>query len=101
MQQFEDKDLECVECGAVFVFSAGEQELFAQRGYMNEPKRCPTCRESRRARRGVSNDSFRPQRQMYPAVCASCGQETEVPFEPRQGRPVYCNECYSQMRARR
>jgi CxxC-x17-CxxC domain-containing protein len=63
---------------------------------MNEPKRCPSCREARRSRR--SHDGRRTDRQMHPVVCAECGKETEVPFEPRQGRPVYCNECYAKIR---
>jgi len=96
MEEYQDKDIDCVECGAVFVFSAAEQELFAERGYMNEPKRCPTCREARRSRRSYGDR--RSDRQMHPVVCAECGKETEVPFEPRQGRPVYCNECYAKIR---
>ena len=96
MQQYQDKDLECVECGATFVFSASEQELFAERGYTNEPKRCPACREARRAQRGFGGS--RADRRMHSVVCATCGKETEVPFEPRQGRPVYCDECYAKMR---
>jgi CxxC-x17-CxxC domain-containing protein len=102
MQRYQDKQLTCVDCGATFVFTANEQQLFAERGYTNEPKRCLACRDSRRARRpagpaGGSN----PDRQMYPAVCASCGKETQVPFEPRQGRPVYCRDCYMKSRGQR
>lgn len=97
MEQYEDKNLTCVECGATFVFSASEQELFAMRGYTNEPKRCPACREARRSKRNSLGYGY--SRQMYPVVCATCGKETEVPFEPRQGRPVYCAECYAKMRA--
>jgi len=101
MQQYQDKDLTCAECGNAFTFSADEQELFAQRGYTNEPKRCLDCRNARKSNR----DSFGSrgggyQRQMYPAVCADCGKETEVPFEPRQGRPVYCRDCYASRRPR-
>jgi CxxC-x17-CxxC domain-containing protein len=96
MEQYQDKDIDCVECGAVFVFSASEQEMFAQRGYLNEPKRCPTCREARRARRSYGDR--RSDRQMHSVACAECGKDTEVPFEPRQGRPVYCNECYAKIR---
>jgi CxxC-x17-CxxC domain-containing protein len=33
-------------------------------------------------------------RQMYPAVCSECGRDTEVPFEPRSDKPVYCRECF-------
>jgi len=97
---FEDKTLQCADCGAPFTFTAKEQEFFASKGYTNEPKRCPTCRESRRAERGGSSMSRRPTR-MFPAVCAQCGKETEVPFEPREGRPVYCSDCYNKMRPSR
>jgi len=91
---FTDKILQCSDCGATFTFTVEEQEFFANRGYTNEPKRCPVCREARRAQRS-SFGGYRPQRQMYPAICAECGKECEVPFEPREGRPVYCSECYS------
>jgi CxxC-x17-CxxC domain-containing protein len=36
----------------------------------------------------------REPRQMHKAVCTGCGKETEVPFKPTEGRPVYCRECY-------
>ena len=94
---FEDKELQCTECGATFTFTASEQEFFQSKGYTNEPKRCSACRETRRARQ-YGNDGYRARRQMFPAVCAECGKETEVPFEPREGRPVYCSECYSKIK---
>ena len=90
---FEDKELQCSECGAAFTFSAGEQEFFQTKGYTNEPKRCPSCREARRAQRPEGEN--RPRRQMFPAVCAQCGKDTEVPFQPREDRPVYCSDCFS------
>lgn len=102
-----DKTLECVECGTSFTFSAAEQELFATRGYTNEPKRCPECREARKQRRGGmyhspyggrDSSGYQRQRAMYAAVCASCGKDTQVPFEPRDGRPVYCSDCYARVR---
>ena len=95
--KFEDKSLQCSDCGATFTFSASEQEFFASKGYTNEPKRCPSCRQARKAER-YGNDPNRPRRQMYPATCAECGKETEVPFEPREGRPVYCSDCYSKIK---
>jgi len=99
---YEDKSIQCVDCGTMFVFSADEQALFASKGYQNEPKRCVACRQARKARRDTSNGfGYRPVRQMYPVVCAQCGKETEVPFEPRQGRPVYCSECYNTIRNNR
>ncbi|MBE9513607.1 MAG: zinc-ribbon domain containing protein [Dehalococcoidia bacterium] len=94
---FADKNLQCAECGATFTFTAEEQEFYASKGYTNEPKRCPACREARRAQRD-SFGGYRTRRQMYPAVCAQCGKECEVPFEPREGRPVYCSDCYSKVR---
>jgi len=99
---FQDKSLRCSDCGATFTFSADEQEFFAAKGYTNEPKRCPSCRQSRKAARyGNSGYSSNPRRQMFPAVCAQCGKDTEVPFEPREGRPVYCSDCYSRVRVSR
>ena len=96
---FQEKSLTCAECGATFPFTAEEQEFFASKGYTNEPKRCPTCRQARKERQG--NGYTRSPRQMYPAVCAECGKNTEVPFEPRNGRPVYCRECYNKVTTRR
>ena len=90
---YTDKSLQCADCGAPFTFSAQDQEFFAQKGYTNEPKRCPTCREARKAERG-GGGGYSARRQMYPATCAQCGKTTEVPFEPRSGKPVYCSDCY-------
>jgi CxxC-x17-CxxC domain-containing protein len=97
---FVDKTITCSDCGATFTFSASEQELFAQRGYTNDPKRCETCRASRKAQGGGSSSSSygTSRRQMFPVVCAECGKQTEVPFEPRGGRPVYCRDCYGKTR---
>jgi CxxC-x17-CxxC domain-containing protein len=97
---FEDKTLNCIDCGAEFVFTAGEQEFHASRGFTNEPKRCPNCRRARKDSRdggggGGGGYSSGP-RQMYPAQCANCGRETEVPFQPRGDRPVYCRDCFQQ-----
>ena len=94
---FTEKTLECSECGASFTFTTEEQEFFANKGYTNEPKRCPSCREARRANRHDST-GYRSTRQMYPAVCAQCGKETEVPFKPSQDRAVYCSDCYNRVR---
>lgn len=93
---FEDKTLTCRDCAGEFVWTAGEQEFYASRGLENAPSRCPTCRANKR--RGGS--SAGGPRQMFPAVCAACGAETQVPFEPRQDRPVYCSTCFQQQRGR-
>lgn len=104
---FQDKSLQCSDCGTTFTFTTGEQEFFSSKGYTNEPKRCPECRQTRKSERyGRGNSSgsgsgYRSQRQMFPAVCAECNKETEVPFEPREGRPVYCSDCYSKTKQSR
>lgn len=92
---YTDRTLTCMECGKPFTFTAAEQEFFASKGYVNEPKRCRTCRESRRFRSGGSGGG----RQYFPAVCAQCGKETQVPFQPRGDRPVYCSDCFAQIRS--
>ena len=97
---FEDKSIQCSDCGTTFTFSVQEQELFQSRGYTNEPKRCPACRQARKSER-YGNDNYGSRRQMYPAVCAECGKDTEVPFEPRYDRPVYCSDCYRKIRPSR
>jgi CxxC-x17-CxxC domain-containing protein len=92
---FEDKSIVCSDCGATFIFSAEEQEFFASKGFVNEPKRCASCRQARKTGRyGNGGYSGGAPRQMFPAVCAECGQDTEVPFEPHQDKPVYCRNCY-------
>ena len=94
---FNDKGLNCKECGKDFQFTVGEQELFAQKGFTNEPGRCPECRAARKAKnpnQGVSGGFSRGPREMFPAVCATCGKETTVPFRPSGDKPVYCRECF-------
>jgi CxxC-x17-CxxC domain-containing protein len=98
---FEDKSIQCSDCGATFTFSVEEQELFQSRGYTNEPKRCPSCRQARKSERFGSDSYSRGPRQMFQVTCAECGKDTEVPFEPRTGRPVYCSDCYRKVRTDR
>ena len=88
---YEDKTLVCKDCGAEFVFTAGEQEFYAEKGFENEPQRCKSCRSARKA-------SAKGEREMFTATCASCGGEAKVPFKPREDRPVYCSECFAQMK---
>ncbi|MBI4296271.1 MAG: zinc-ribbon domain containing protein, partial [Chloroflexi bacterium] len=78
------------------------------RGYTNEPKRCPPCRQARKAQQNGNGSYGNPsygtrsygssQRQMFPARCAECGKDTQVPFQPRGDRPVYCSDCYRKVR---
>lgn len=94
---FQDKTLKCSDCGKDFTFSTAEQEIFQSRGYTNEPKRCLDCRDARRTSR-PGNDSYRAPRQMFRVTCSECGKDTEVPFEPRGDRPVYCGDCYRKIK---
>ena len=121
-----DRTLTCRDCGQAFTFTAGEQAFYQERGF-SDPQRCPTCRQARKAQRnsggydsggygggggGYSSGGYssgggygggggysNAPRQMYPAVCSSCGKETEVPFQPRNDKPVYCRECFQEQRA--
>jgi CxxC-x17-CxxC domain-containing protein len=107
---YQDRELTCKECGSVFVFTAGEQEFYSSRGFEHLPGRCPQCRAARKARQaesGYSNGGSyssgprRVAREMHPAVCSACGKDTEVPFVPRGDKPVYCSDCFAQVRGTR
>lgn len=93
----EDRTLTCRDCGSSFVFTAGEQQFHAERGFQNDPSRCGDCRQARRAaspRDARNSGGFGGERRMHPAVCAACGKSTEVPFQPSGDRPVYCSDCF-------
>lgn len=90
---YQDKTLSCRDCGTDFIFSASEQEFYAEKGFTNEPGRCPSCRAARK--QNFNRGGSRPQREMHTAVCAACGIETQVPFRPNGDRPVYCRDCFS------
>ena len=106
----QDKTLTCRDCSRDFVFTEGEQEFFAQKGFTNEPSRCPECRSARKSSRGGGGYSSggyssggggyeRREREMFPAVCAQCGKDTQVPFQPSGEKPVYCSDCFSARRS--
>ena len=108
---YTDQVLTCADCGIDFVFSASEQEFFAQKGFTSAPKRCSSCRAQRRATGGGSSYAAssgggynggggysRGPREMFDAVCARCGKDTQVPFRPTGARPVYCSDCFRLMR---
>jgi CxxC-x17-CxxC domain-containing protein len=101
---YTDKSLTCIDCGAEFTFSSGEQEHYAQLGFTNEPKRCGPCRAAKKASRGDDSDGARRRasgggaRETFTAVCAQCGKEARVPFQPRGDRPVYCSDCFGARR---
>ncbi|MEK7863439.1 MAG: zinc-ribbon domain containing protein [Chloroflexota bacterium] len=93
----QDKTLTCRDCGQEFIWTAGEQEFYASRGLQNPPSRCPSCRAARRASQGTGGGP----REMFTATCSNCGGEARVPFQPRGDKPVYCSNCFEQMRGAR
>jgi CxxC-x17-CxxC domain-containing protein len=103
VSQYTDKLLTCVDCEAEFVFSAGEQLFYADKGLRNEPKRCKDCKVKKNERIAANMQSYGtafPRERVEVSVrCALCAVETTVPFRPTQGRPVYCRDCFLKMRA--
>src|SRR6476661_7714307 len=107
---YNDKNLTCADCGQEFVFTASEQDFYSQRGF-TEPRRCPSCRASRKAARNAEGGGSsyssgggggggyeRGPREMFAATCSSCGKEAQVPFRPTSGKPVYCSDCFRSQR---
>ena len=102
---FQDKNAKCRDCGLEFIFSIAEQEAFAEKGHTNVPGRCPACRAVRKqsVNRDNNNNSNYSQnrRELHPAICSTCGQETSVPFVPSPNKPVYCRVCYQKTSSHR
>ena len=108
-----DRTLSCADCRQEFVFTASEQQFYADRQF-SEPRRCPSCRASRKASRGGGGSSSggysgggyssggggydRGPREMFSATCSSCGREAQVPFRPSGEKPVYCSDCFQSQR---
>lgn len=121
MSTYSDKALRCVTCGAEFVFTAGEQQFHASKGFTSEPRRCPACRQARRSNRSgaparaepttedggaggeggsaVATSLGEPSRRRFVGTCSACGGEAIVPFEPMGNRPILCSVCYDKIRA--
>ena len=96
-----DRTLTCVDCGVEFIHSAADQEYYVQKGFASDPKRCASCRASRRASRdagydvrdiggprGYERGDDRIAREYFAVICSSCGNQAQVPFKPRMDRPV-------------
>lgn len=89
--EFTDRTLKCIDCGAEFVFTAGEQLFFHDKQFTNDPKHCKQCK----AKRAKGDARVRPETRTR---CSECGEETTVPFRPTQGRPVLCRSCFQQQK---
>src|SRR3954452_13215462 len=55
---YADKTITCRDCGMYFAFTSGKQEFYAQKGFTNEPTRCPSCRQARKANGGGRSNSY-------------------------------------------
>jgi CxxC-x17-CxxC domain-containing protein len=106
-----DKNMTCTECGGPFVFTAGEQQFYQEKGFQHEPRRCRDCRSRKRGEgpsggagpsrhsRGSGGGGGRggdggSDRQHYSAVCSKCGGPAKLSFEPSPDRPVFCRTCF-------
>ena len=92
--EFQDRSIQCIDCHQDFTFTAGEQEFYERKGFRELPKRCKPCRDKRKASSGEGRE-----RTFYDVTCDACGKQTQVPFNPTNGKPVYCRECYSARRS--
>lgn len=93
---YTDKTFICRDCGKEFIFTAGEQEFYAEHGFGMEPLRCKACRLYKKQRQRQRRDIV-----LYEIVCSKCGAVEEIPIEPRHDRPVYCGSCYRELNERR
>jgi CxxC-x17-CxxC domain-containing protein len=102
-----DRTITCVDCGVEFIHSAADQEFYAQKGFASDPKRCTSCRASRRSMRdpesgshlagsprGYERGPSTGEREYFAVICSRCGNAAQVPFRPRMDRPVYCSDCF-------
>ena len=89
--EFQDETLICKICGNEFVFTAGEQAFYAEKGFQNKPKACKECRYARK-------NAAKQEREYFIATCADCGGEAKLTFQPSNDRPVYCSACYEKHR---
>jgi len=107
-----DRTLTCVDCGVEFIHSAADQEYYAEKGFISDPKRCASCRAYRRSTRdgggydtrsiggprGYERAEAPGSREYFVAICTSCGNQAQVPFKPRMDKPVYCSDCFRTIR---
>lgn len=91
--QFQDKWIDCVNCGKAFVFSGRDQAYYREKGFKNDPKRCRECRALLKRQKQVTTDTDGVEREFFKSVCAACGRATYVPFKPTGAKPIYCRDC--------
>ena len=86
---YEDKTLICKECGAEFIFTAGEQEFYAEKGFVNEPQRCKSCRDARRCTSPSAPTAAKRRR--FPSSPARIGLCTAASASPACAAKAECS----------
>lgn len=93
LEDLDDKQLVCRDCGNKFIWTAGEQKFFLDKGLQNIPKRCKVCTAS-------NKNKLREKHPMWWIKCKSCGKKNEVPFEPTTD-DIYCEDCFKKLQEKR
>ncbi len=83
----EDRTLICKDCGNKFIWTAGEQKFFIDKGLTNIPKRCKVCT-------AVYKNQLREKHPAWWVKCTGCGKKAEVSFEPKT-EDILCESCFN------
>ncbi len=89
---YQDQTLTCRDCGKPFVFTARDQEFFAEKGFTNAPTRCKECRNLRKKTGGTTDTNA--LKTLYKIACKQCGKVGEMATQPRKPDDVLCSECF-------
>lgn len=90
MDEIKDKEIICRECGSAFIWTAGEQEFFSDKGLVNIPTRCPICRKKRSVKHDFGT--------LYDITCSVCGKKAKSPFKPELPEEAICHDCFIKLR---
>jgi len=87
VEEFEDRVISCIDCGNKFMWTAGEQQFFYDKGLQNIPKRCKPCTAAYKAKLTANHPRFWIK-------CVDCKKKAEVPFEPKDEEHILCEDCF-------
>jgi len=93
--EFQDKTLACVDCGAEFIWTAGEQLFFADKNFKNEPKRCKSCKAKRASRPASSGPSASRERVERPRTVQHAGKKRPCPSVRHRGGRCSAGNAFS------
>src|SRR5436190_9175218 len=99
--ELSDMPIVCIDCAQEFTWTAGEQLFYREKNLLNPPKRCKECKKAKNRRLEaieLAQTTGQPHKIEVRADCARCSASTTVPFYPSQGRPVYCRQCFTEMK---